>query len=288
MRSITRFATVALAIGLLALGWGCGKKAEAPKEKTSIDIKGSDTMVNLMSALAEAYMKAHPDKQIAVTGGGSGTGIAALLNGTTDICASSRSMQQKEVDLATSKNISPKEIVIGMDGLAVFVNPANTVDTLTLSQLKQIFQATVTDWKDVGGTPGNIVVLSRENNSGTYVYFKEHVLEKGDFSPSARLMTSTAALTQEIQTNATGIGYGGEAYGKDGKVKMLHVKKDAEAAAVYPTDETVRNGSYPIARPLYLYTNGAPAGLVGDFITFCNSPAGQAIVTEVGYVSMKG
>ena len=279
---------VALAIGLLALGWGCGKKAESPKEKTSIDIKGSDTMVNLMSALAEAYMKAHPDKQIAVTGGGSGTGIAALLNGTTDICAASRSMQQKEIDLATSKNIHPTETVIGMDGLAVFVNPANTVDSLTLPQLKEIFQATVTDWKDVGGTPGNIVVLSRENNSGTYVYFKEHVLEKGDYTPTARLMTSTAALTQEISSNTNAIGYGGEAYGKDGKVKMLHVKKNAETPAVYPTDETVRNGSYPIARPLYLYTNGTPSGFIGDFITYCNSPQGQAIVREVGYVAMKG
>jgi phosphate transport system substrate-binding protein len=279
---------VALAIGLLALGWGCGKKTEAPKEKTSIDIKGSDTMVNLMSALAEAYMKAHPEKQIAVTGGGSGTGIAALLNGTTDICAASRSMQQKEIDLAKSKNIAPTETVIGMDGLAVFVNPANTVDSLTLPQLKQIFQATVTDWKDLGGTPGNIVVLSRENNSGTYVYFKEHVLEKGDYTPTARLMTSTAALTQEVSSNVAAIGYGGEAYGKDGKVKMLNVKKDAESPAVYPTDETVRNGSYPIARPLYLYTNGTPSGFVGEFINFCNSPQGQKIVTEVGYVAMKG
>lgn len=288
MRSITRFAVFALAIGLLALGWGCGKKSESPKEKTSIDIKGSDTMVNLMSALAEAYMKAHPDKQVAVTGGGSGTGIAALLNGTTDICASSRSMQQKEIDLAKSKNIMPTEITIGMDGLAVFVNPANTIDSLTLPQLKQIFQATATDWKEVGGAPGNIVVLSRENNSGTYVYFKEHVLEKGDFAPAARLMTSTAALVQEVSSNTNAIGYGGEAYGKDGKVKMLHVKKDAVSPAVFPTDETVRNGSYPIARPLYLYTNGTATGLLADFITYCNSSAGQEIVREVGYVSMKG
>ncbi len=288
MRNFIRFAAILIVIGSLVFGLGCGRTSDSTKVKTSIDIKGSDTMVNLMSALAENYMKVHPDRQIAVTGGGSGTGIAALLNGTTDICASSRTMQKKEIELAKSKNILPTETVIGMDGLAVFVHPGNPADSLSIDQLKQIFQASITDWKDVGGTPGAIVVHSRESNSGTYVYFQEHVLNRGDFANNARLMTSTAALVQEISTNKSAIGYGGEAYGEGGVVKMLHVRKNADAPAVYPTEETVRDQSYPIARPLYLYTNGEATGLLADFIAYCNSPEGQKIVREVGYVPMTG
>jgi len=286
MRKISQWTAIIVLIAAGLVGVGCGKKADAPVEKTSIDIKGSDTMVNLMSALAEAYMKANPGKQVAVTGGGSGTGIAALINGTTDICASSRAMQQKEIDLATQKNLQPKETVIGMDGLAVMVNKANPADSLSLEQIKQIFQGTVTDWKQVGGTPGEILVHSRESNSGTYVYFKEHVLNKGDFAQNARLMTSTAALVQEVSTNVNAVGYGGEAYGKQGNVKMMHVRKDSASAAVFPTEETVRNGAYPISRPLFLYTNGQATGLTGNFISFCNSAEGQKIVREVGYVPM--
>ncbi|MCL4305232.1 phosphate ABC transporter substrate-binding protein [bacterium] len=267
---------------------GCGKKSQDAASKTSIDIKGSDTMVNLMSAMAEGYMKTHPGKQVAVTGGGSGTGIAALLNGTTDICASSREMLSKEIDLAKQKGLEPREFVIGMDGLAVFVHPSNPADSLSIEQIKQIFQGQITDWAQVGGKPGSIVVHSRESNSGTYVYFKEHVLGKGDFANSARLMTSTAALVQEISTNTGAIGYGGEAYGHDSKVKMLHVRKDAESPAIFPTEETVRNKAYPIARPLFLYTNGEPSGVLQEFIEFCNGPSGQAIVREVGYVPLKG
>jgi len=233
-------------------------------------------------------MKANPGKQIAVTGGGSGTGIAAMLNGTTDICASSRALSEKEVGLAKEKQLTPSEFVIGMDGLAVFVNPANPVDSLTLEQVKNIFQAQVTDWKDVGGNAGKIVAHSRESNSGTYVYFKEHVLNKGDFANDVRLMTSTAALVQELSTNVNGIGYGGEAYGKEGKVKALKIKKDANAAAVAPVEANVLNGSYPISRPLFLYTGSMPSGLAKKFIDFCNSPQGQGIVREVGYVPVKG
>ncbi len=288
MRSMIRFAAVMAAVAMLALGIGCSRKSDVPAEKTSIDIKGSDTMVNLMSALAEAYMKAHPGKQVAVTGGGSGTGIAALINGTTDICAASRTMQDKEIDLAKQKSIQPKEVVIGMDGLAVMVNKSNPVDSLTLEQIKQVFQGSVTDWSQVGGNKGDILIHSRESNSGTYVYFKEHVLNKGDFANNARLMTSTAALVQEVSTNVNAVGYGGEAYGKEGNVKMLHVRKQKDMPAVYPTEETVRSGSYPISRPLFLYTNGQATGLVGDFVNFCNSVEGQKIVREVGYVPMKG
>ncbi|MCC6476112.1 phosphate ABC transporter substrate-binding protein [bacterium] len=288
MKSLTHgLIGLALAV-VLVLGFGCGKKVETPAEKTSIDIKGSDTMVNLMSALAESYMKSHPGKNIAVTGGGSGTGVAALLNGTTDICASSRSLQDKERDLAKQKQITPQELVIGMDGLAVMVNPQNPIDTLTMDQIKQIFVGQATDWSQVGGKSGPIVVHSRESNSGTYVYFKEHVLQKADFTPQARLMTSTASLVQELATNVAGIGYGGEAYGKGGNVKMLYVKKDANSPAYPPREDLVRSQQYPIARPLFLYVNGQQSGLISDFLNFCTSPEGQKIVREVGYVPMKG
>ncbi|MBK6911087.1 MAG: phosphate ABC transporter substrate-binding protein [bacterium] len=288
MRFAIRYGLLLAGLSLMLVAVGCGKKTDVPAEKTSIDIKGSDTMVNLMSALAEEFMKANPGKQVAVTGGGSGTGIAAMLNGTTDICASSRALTDKERDLAKQKQMAPVEVVIGMDGLAVFVNPANKVDTLSLEQVKNIFQGQVKDWKDVGGAPGPIVAHSRESNSGTYVYFKEHVLNKGDFATDVRLMTSTAALVQELSTNLGGIGYGGEAYGKDGKVKSLYIRKDAASPAYPPQEDLVRGGQYPISRPLFLYTTGSTAGLTQQFIDFCNSPKGQTIVREVGYVPLKG
>jgi phosphate transport system substrate-binding protein len=288
MKNLTRILTGLTVVAALVFSYGCGKKVETPAEKTSIDIKGSDTMVNLMSALAEAYMKSHPGKNIAVTGGGSGTGIAAMLNGTTDICASSRALQDKEKELAKQKQISPQELVVGMDGLAVMVNPQNAIDTLTIDQIKQIFVGQYTDWQQVGGKPGPIVVLSRESNSGTYVYFKEHVLSKADYTPAARLMTSTAALVQEISTNNAAIGYGGEAYGRSGNVKMLFVKKDANSPAYPPREDLVLSQKYPIARPLFLYVNGQQTGLVKDFLDYCMTPEGQNIVREVGYVPMKG
>jgi phosphate transport system substrate-binding protein len=252
----------------------------------SITIKGSDTMVNLVSNLAEVYMKAHSGVDIAVTGGGSGTGIAALINKTTDICASSRLMKDKEIEQAKAKSVYPKEIAIGLDGLAVMVNPKNSITELTLEQLRKIYTGEYTKWSEVGGADKPIIVLSRESNSGTYVYFQEHVLNKADFGQKVRLMPSTAAIAQSVGEDTWAIGYGGVAYAEHAPVKTVNIKATADGIAVAPTEAAVHDGSYPISRPLFLYTNGEPTGEVQNFIDFCLSDEGQKIVTETGYMTM--
>lgn len=284
--AVRRFAQRLSVTALLTAALFLGSQSASAAGKVLI-IKGSDTMVNLMSNLAEAYMKLHSDVDIAVTGGGSGTGIAALLNGTTDICASSRQMKDKELEQAHAKKLDPQATVIGQDGLAVMVNPANPISELTMEQLKKIYTGEYTRWSEVGGPDQPILVLSRESNSGTYVYFQEHVLEKADFSPKVRLMPSTAAIAQSVTEDQWAIGYGGVAYAEHAQVKTVKVKPTADAPAVAPSEATVHDGSYPISRPLYLYTNGAATGTVQAFIAFCLSGAGQGIVTETGYITVQ-
>jgi phosphate transport system substrate-binding protein len=252
-----------------------------------LTVKGSDTMVNLMSNMAEAYMKLHPDVDVAVTGGGSGTGIAALINGTTDICAASRLMKKEELDQAHAKKLDPQTTVVGLDGISIMVNPANPVNELTLEQLKKIYTGEYTRWSEVGGPDQPIVLLSRESNSGTYVFLQEHVLQKADYAASARLLPSTAAITESVSQDRWAIGYGGVAYAEHAKVKTVKIKATVDSPAVAPSAATVHDGSYPISRPLYLYTNGAPAGTVQSFVEYCLSDAGQGIVTETGYISVK-
>ncbi len=282
----------ALAVAVLVLGFGCSRKHDTGQKSTtasaSLTVKGSDTMVNLMSNLAEAYMQVHPNVNIAITGGGSGTGIAALINGTTDICAASRTMKPEEVDQGKSRGVTPRETVVGQDGLAVMVNKDNPVSELTLEQLRKIYTGEYTNWSEVGGITQPIIVLSRESNSGTYVYFQEHVLEKKDFTPKARLLPSTAAITQSVTEDQNAVGYGGIAYAEKAPgVKMVRVKKDANNDAVSPSEATVLDNSYPISRPLFLYTNGQPQGAAADFINYILSPEGQKIVTDTGYIPVK-
>jgi phosphate transport system substrate-binding protein len=270
-------------VGSLACGLMLSTTAIA---ETAIQVKGSDTMVNLMSNMAEAYMQAHPDVSIAVTGGGSGTGIAALINGTTDICSASRMMKKEEIDQAQSRNVTPVEMKIALDGISLMINKKNPVSELTLDQLKNIYTGVYTRWSDVGGPDRPIVLLSRESNSGTYVFFQEHVLQKKDYSPKAHLMPSTAAVTQSVSQDQWSIGYGGVAYAEHGDVKTIRVRTTPDAPAVAPTDATVHDGSYPISRPLFLYTNGDPTGVVKAFIEFCLSPEGQKIVEDTGYITI--
>ena len=278
---------VLVLVGTAALAvLGC-TRPEQRARKNDITIKGSDTMVNLMSNLAESFMREHKDITVSVTGGGSGTGIAALINGTTDICASSRSLNGKEQDLAKSRNITSVEHVIGLDGLAVMVNPKNPVGELSVEQLRKIYTGEYTNWSDVGGPSQEIVLLSRESNSGTYVYFQEHVLNKADYSPRARLMPSTAAIVQSVSGDAGAIGYGGAAYAENPSVKILKIKAQADSAGVAPTEENVHNGTYPISRPLFLYTNGQTTGAVKEFIDYSLSSQGQAIVRETGYMTVR-
>ncbi len=263
--------------------------AFAAQEKNSIQIKGSDTMVNLSQAWAEKYMQENPQDFVAVTGGGSGTGISALISGSCDIANASRTIKDKEIALAKARGINPYEIKAGLDGLAVVVNPKNPVSKLTLGQLAQIFTGKIANWKEVGGADSKIVLLSREVNSGTHVYFKEHVLRKGDpsgkeeFAASALMLPSSQAIADEVAQNPGAIGYYGMGYISK-KQKPLMVAKDEKSEYEAPTIENVVNGKYPISRPLFLYTNGQPQGLVKKFVDFVLSKEGQEIVLATDFV----
>ncbi len=277
------FKAALLAVTVLGLLTACGKKTAEVKY---ITVKGSDTMVHLASTWAEEYMKLNPNTDISVTGGGSGTGIAALLNGTTDICIASRNIKQKEIDQAKSQNINPMEIAAARDGIAVVINPANSINVLTIEQIGKIYKGAYTNWKEVGGPDQKIVILSRESSSGTYVFFQEHVLNKADYTQQAMLMPSTSAIIQSVRQDKWAIGYVGLGYASKAKgaVKTLQVKDTAESGPVVPSVETVNSGAYPIARALHFYTNGTPAGEVKKMIDYCLSAAGQKIVLETGYV----
>lgn len=253
-----------------------------------ITIKGSDTMVHLVSTWAEEFMKQHDDIEISVTGGGSGTGIAAMINGTTDICAASRQIKPKEMKLAEQKGIEPMEHVVARDGIAIVVHPDNPVSVLTIEQLGKIYTGAYTNWSEVGGPDKPIGVLSRESSSGTYVFFQEHVLKKKDYTTRARLMPATSAIIQSVSSDKWAIGYVGLGYAAEAgeKVKTLAIKKEDSSQAVMPSEETVKSGEYSIARPLHLYTKGEPEGTVREFLDFCLSDAGQRIVRETGYVAV--
>ncbi len=258
----------------------------------SLQIKGSDTMVNLVQAWAEEFMNEKPGSFAAVTGGGSGTGFASLISGTCDIAMSSREIKAKEIEMAKKKGIDPKEYRPALDGLSVVVHKDNPVSKLTLDELAGIFTGKIKNWKDVGGPELGIVVLSREVNSGTHVYFKEHVLRKGDtaskeeFSPNALLMPSSQAIADETGSNKAAIGYFGMGYNNP-SLKEIAVARDAASEGVKPTIESVVSGTYPISRPLFLYTNGEPKGAVKEFLEFALSPQGQEIVKKTDFVPIK-
>jgi phosphate transport system substrate-binding protein len=260
--------------------------------KETIQIKGSDTMVNLGQAWAEEFNKLHPDINVAVTGGGSGTGISSLLNGTCDIAETSRVMEDKEIAQAQAKGINPIQEIVALDGIAVVVNPNNPVKNLTIDQLREIFMGNITNWEDVGGVNKEIVMLSREVNSGTHIFFKEHVLRKGkakgpeEFSPAALLMSSSQAIADEISNNENAIGYYGMGYITP-KQKVITVAKDSSGAYIEPTAENIKANTYPISRPLYMCTNGQPQGTVKEFIDFVYSKEGQEIVRKLDFVSIK-
>lgn len=266
--------------------------AFAAQPKNSIQVKGSDTMVNLSQAWAERYMEINPGAFVAVTGGGTGTGISSLISGTCDIANASRNIKAKEIALAEKKGIHPYEIKIGLDGLAVIVNPKNPVSKLTAAQLADIFTGRVTNWKSVGGKDEKIVILSREVNSGTHVYFKEHVLRKLDpngreeFAPNALLLSSSQAIADEVAGNPSAIGYYGMGYISP-KQKAIAVAKDEKSEYVEPKIENVISGTYPISRPLLIYTNGEPKALVKKFVDFMLSKEGQDIVLKTDFVPVK-
>lgn len=252
----------------------------------AITVKGSDTMVILGQRWAEKYMNANPGQVIMVTGGGSGTGIAALINGTTDICQASRSMKQDEkLKLRDRYQTMGVEIPVAKDGLAVYVHSANPLKELTVEQLRGIYMGTVTNWKQLGGKDAPILLYGRENSSGTYGFFKEHVLQARDFSPRVQTLPGTGAVVNAVAKDPNGIGYGGAAYAKG--VKDVGMKKDAAAAAVLPTAATVKDGSYPLARPLFFYLRKAPGGDTKKFVDWVLSPEGQKLAVDVGYFPLR-
>jgi phosphate transport system substrate-binding protein len=272
-----------LMIFLLGLNfWGCGGGKGSATAVRSITIKGSDTMVILGQRWAEAYMKEHPAKRIQVTGGGSGTGIAALINGGTDICEASRPMKEKEREMIRSRyGKDTSEIPVALDGIAIYVPQSSPVQTITKAQLKSIYTGTITNWRDVGGKDQRIVAYSRENNSGTYVFFKEHVLNNEDFARDIQTLPGTAAVVNAVSKDQASVGYGGIAYATG--VKALAVKGDDASEAVKPSMESVETGKYPLSRNLYFYTVGSPTGGVKAFIDWVLSPEGQKICEAVGY-----
>ncbi|MEO6096746.1 MAG: phosphate ABC transporter substrate-binding protein [Fibrobacteria bacterium] len=251
-----------------------------------ITVKGSDTMVILAQRWAEKYMATHPDVSVQVTGGGSGTGISALINGTTDICDASRKMKASEREKLKQRfNSLGVEVPSARDGLAVYLNEASPVSELSLDQVKAIYTGKLTNWKDVGGPDAKIVLYGRENNSGTYVYFRDNVLKGQDFAPGVQSLPGTAAVVNAVSKDKLGIGFGGAAYAKG--LKFAKIKKDEGSTAYEPTAETVKNGSYPITRYLYMYLKSRPTGALKEYIDWTLSPEGQVIVTEVGYFPVK-
>jgi len=254
-----------------------------------IQIKGSDSEVNLVQRLAEVFMKKHPDANIAVTGGGSGTGIAALINKTTDIANSSREIQSKEEEAAKSAGVQPFRIVMATDGISVVTHPANPISKLTLEQLGKIFKGEITNWKEVGGKDAKISLYGRQSNSGTYVFFREFVV-KADYSPHMKAMNGNAQIIEALKKDQDGIGYVAVGYVVNDKgemmpgVKIVNISKDGQSEAYSPAKiENVMSKKYPITRPLNHYTNGKPSGKLLDFIKFELSKEGQEIVRKEGF-----
>lgn len=281
-----------LAASLLA---GCQRPSGAGEGAnpagTTIQDQGSDTLVNLALAWAEAYHQKYPDVTVSVTGGGSGAGLAALVNGTTDIANASRPIKPEEIEQARAKGFTPQELVVARDAIAVLVNPGNPVDELTLVQVADIFSGRISNWREVGGEDRPIVRLSRETNSGTHVYFLENVLRHGEkdnetlFSTDTLLLPSSEGISAEIRQNPNAIGYDGLGY----VTPDLKVVAVAEAGMpfILPSVRTVNDGTYPIARDLYMYTAGEPDGVLADYLRWILGPEAQALVASLGFVPVE-
>jgi phosphate transport system substrate-binding protein len=251
---------------------------------STITVKGSDTLVRLGQRWAEEYMKRNPETTIQVSGGGSGTGIAALINGGTDVCEASRDMKEQEYKMAESKGIKPFRVSVALDGIAVFLNDANPVNEFTVDQLKGIYTGAITNWKEVGGPDHIIILYGRENNSGTYAFFKEHILKEEDYAERTQTLPGTAAVVNAVAKDKFGIGYGGIAWATG--VKDAAIKKTDSSMAVKPSVETVVNGTYPISRELYWFFNGTPTGEMKKLLNWALSDEGQKVARDIDYVPL--
>jgi phosphate transport system substrate-binding protein len=253
--------------------------------QAKITVKGSDTMVILAQKWAELYMKNNSSVIIQVTGGGSGIGITALINGTTDICNASRPMKQTEIEKLKSRyNTLGVEIPCAKDGVTIFLNEANKVTELTLKQLRDIYTGKIRNWKEVGGIDAEIRLYGRENSSGTYTYFHDEVV-KEDYAANTQSLPGTAAVVNAVKKDVNGIGYGGAAYAVG--VKNAKVKKDDNSTGYLPTPESIAKGEYPITRYLYMYLRNRPTGETKKYIDWILGAEGQRVVTEVGYFPVK-
>ncbi|MGB9939945.1 PstS family phosphate ABC transporter substrate-binding protein [Methanosarcina sp.] len=287
-----------MVIGFVFLG-GCAEKnseASSPVQENSsegtpaeeatateaqeISLKGSDTVLPLAQTEAEEFMIENPEQSVTVTGGGSGVGIAALIDGEVDIATASREMKADEIKAAQANGINPTEHTIAYDGISVVVNPSNPVTELTFDQLRGIYNGSISNWKDIGGTDAPITIISRDSSSGTYEYFQEAVLLEDEYRPDALTQAATGGIVGEVSQNPSAIGYIGVAY-LDESVKALNL--DAGNGPEAPTPENILSGAYPLSRPLYFYTNGEPTGLTKEFVDFVMSEKGQNLVSEVGY-----
>jgi phosphate transport system substrate-binding protein len=263
---------------------------------SSIIIIGSNTLTPLTSVWAEEFMKTHPEVSISVSGPGSGAGIAALIDGTTDICQASRTIKQSEIEQAEANGVDPYEIQVASDGLSVVVHPSNPVSELTIVQLSAIYTNQITNWQEVGGNDAPIVALSRDTNSGTHVFFKEHVVQMLglptenktlEYGSEVLFLPSTEQGVSEVAQNPNAIFYPGLGYVTE-QVKLVAIKRTASDPGILPSEETVLDGTYPISRLLLYYTAGEPTGVIKDFIDYCLSSEGQEKVSEVGYVPLAG
>lgn len=281
---------------LILIGAGCGRddksQADNGSPRRAIQNKGSDTIVNIALAWAEEYRNVEPSVSIAVTGGGSGTGIASLINGTVDIANASRSMKQNEIEDARANGIEPVEHIVAMDALAVIVHPDNPISELTIGELSDIYTGRVTNWKEVGGNDAQIILVSRETNSGTHVYFLEEVVRRGEkensdiFAARTLLMPSSVGITSEIRRNRNAIGYDGLGYVDPDHEKVLAIARDDGSPYIRPTVETAKAETYPLSRELYMYTAGEPKDALAEYLFWIMSPAGQAIVADLGFVPL--
>jgi phosphate transport system substrate-binding protein len=250
--------------------------------KKTITIKGSDTMVILAQRWAEKYMASHPEVVVQVTGGGSGTGISALINGTTDFANASREMKKSEIDKLKQRfNTLGNEIKVAKDGITIYTHASNAISELSIAQIRAIYLGEISNWKEVGGNDAPIVVYGRENSSGTYVYFRDNVLNGKDYTASMQSLPGTAAVVNAVVKDKNGIGYGGAAYAEG--IKIIKVKKDESSEAIAPTAETIKNNTYPISRYLYMYSRSKPSGAMKDYSDWILSAEGQEIVSKVGY-----
>ncbi len=285
-----RWVAIALAAGLVAgaLGLsGCGSRdGEADSRSGSelsgaINVEGSDTIVNIGQAWAEVFMTANPGVMISVKGGGSGTGIAALINGTVDFAAASREMEEEEIALAREAGVDPVENEVAKDGISVIVNPANPVKGITVEQLGAIYRGEVTNWSELGGADKRIVLLSRDSSSGTFEFFKDVVLGKdAEYAKEARLLASNQAIVDEVKGNAAAVGYVGLGYAENAADDVVELAVED----VMPEVDTVLDGSYPLARGLYLYSDGEPSGVMKVYLEWILGAEGREIVEDQGFV----